>query len=167
MVLVLEALADRSNIYRDLKPENVMLDSQGYLKLVDFGIAKKLQEGKPQTFTVIGTPHYMAPEILTGRGYSLEVDIWSLGVMQYEFVCGYLPFADDLDDPTEVCQAVLRSPLKFPSRYKDQEGRACMEGMLCRHPKKRLGGGINGYDGLKAAPYFMVGHERAADRGSS
>jgi cGMP-dependent protein kinase len=167
LVLVLEALADRNIVYRDLKPENVMLDAQGYIKLVDFGISKKLLAGRPQTFTVIGTPHYMAPEILTGRGYSLQVDIWSLGIMLYEFVCGFLPFADDLDDPTEVCQAVLRSPLRFPARYRDQEGRACIEGMLCRHPNRRLGGGISGCEALKNAPFFTAGHEPSADRGSS
>merc|ERR1712087_774565 len=80
LILILEALSDRRIMYRDLKPENVMLDAQGYLKLVDFGIAKKLEEGKGQTFSVIGTPHYMAPEVLSGRGYGMEVDIWSLGV---------------------------------------------------------------------------------------
>jgi cGMP-dependent protein kinase len=163
LVLVLEALADRNIVFRDLKPENVMLDSQGYLKLVDFGISKKLSEGKFYTFTVIGTPHYMAPEILTGKGYGVEVDIWSLGVILFEFVCGFLPFADDLDDPTGICQAVLRSRLKFPSRFRDVEGRACIEGLLCRQPKKRLGCGISGYEALKAAPYFMAGHEPGKD----
>jgi cGMP-dependent protein kinase len=158
LVLVLEELAGRNIVYRDLKPENVMLDAQGYLKLVDFGIAKKLTEGKNQTFTVIGTPHYMAPEVLGGRGYGVEVDIWSLGVLLYEFVCGYLPFADDLDNPTEVCQAVLKATLQFPSRYRDVPGKTLMTGMLRRQPRKRQGAGINGYDDLKSAEFFMAGH---------
>jgi len=158
LVLVLEELAGRNIVYRDLKPENVMLDQQGYLKLVDFGIAKKLTEGKNQTFTVIGTPHYMAPEVWQGRGYGVEVDIWSLGVLLYEFVCGYLPFADDLDNPTEVCQAVLKASLAFPSRYRDQAGKALMTGMLRRQPRKRQGAGINGYEDLKSAEFFKAGH---------
>jgi len=158
LVLVLEELAGRYIVYRDLKPENVMLDAQGYLKLVDFGIAKKLVEGKNQTFTVIGTPHYMAPEVLQGRGYGVEVDIWSLGVLLYEFVCGYLPFADDLDNPTEVCQAVLKATLQFPSRYRDMPGKTLMTGMLRRQPRKRQGAGINGYEDLKNAEFFLSGH---------
>eukprot|EP00427_Karlodinium_veneficum_P012096 CAMPEP_0169064772 /NCGR_PEP_ID=MMETSP1015-20121227/2026_1 /TAXON_ID=342587 /ORGANISM="Karlodinium micrum, Strain CCMP2283" /LENGTH=846 /DNA_ID=CAMNT_0009123257 /DNA_START=238 /DNA_END=2778 /DNA_ORIENTATION=+ len=159
LVLVLEETSDRNIVYRDLKPENVMLDAQGYLKLIDFGIAKKLEEGKPKTFTMIGTPHYMAPEVMRGHGYSTEIDVWSLGVMLFEFVCGYLPFADDLDEPTEVCTAVLKDPLSFPSGYKDKNGRDLMVAMLCRQPKKRIGSGINGYDEIKNHEFFKVGHE--------
>jgi cGMP-dependent protein kinase len=159
LVLVLEETSDRNIVYRDLKPENVMLDAQGYLKLIDFGIAKKLKEGQPKTFTMIGTPHYMAPEVMRGHGYSTEIDVWSLGVMLFEFVCGYLPFADDLDEPTEVCTAVLKDPLNFPSGYRDKHGRELQVGMLTRQPKKRIGSGINGYDDIKNHEFFKVGHE--------
>jgi len=156
LVIVLEELSDRNVVYRDLKPENVMLDQQGYLKLIDFGIAKKLEEGRSKTFTMIGTPHYMAPEVMRGHGYGTEVDLWSLGVMLYEFVCGYLPFADDLDDPTEVCTAVLKDQLSFPSRYRDDNGRTLMQGLLCRQPKKRLGAGIDGFEDVKNAEFFRL-----------
>jgi len=155
-VLVLEELADRNIVYRDLKPENVMLDNQGYVKLIDFGIAKKLDKSKSKTFTMIGTPHYMAPDIIKGHGYGTEVDIWSLGVMIYEFVCGNLPFADDLDDPMEICSAVLRENLTFPSHYRDRLGESLIRGLLCRQPKKRLGLGIDGFEDIKKHDYFVV-----------
>lgn len=158
LVIVLEELSDRNIVYRDLKPENVMLDQQGYLKLIDFGIARKLEEGKSRTFTMIGTPHYMAPEVMRGHGYGTEVDLWSMGVMVFEFVCGYLPFADELDDPTEVCTAVLKDPLTFPARFKDVHGKTLIQGLLCRQPKKRLGAGINGWEDVKNADYFKQGH---------
>merc|ERR1719502_57616 len=74
LALVLEELCERNICYRDLKPENVMLDAQGYLKLIDFGIAKKLTEQHGKTYTVIGTPHYMAPEVVKGKGYGLSAD---------------------------------------------------------------------------------------------
>jgi len=163
LVIVLEELSDRNIVYRDLKPENVMLDQQGYLKLIDFGIAKKLEEGKARTFTMIGTPHYMAPEVMRGHGYGTEVDLWSLGVMLFEFVCGYLPFADELDDPTEVCTAVLKDPLQFPPRYKDQHGQAIMRGLLCRPPKKRLGTGIQGYEDVKNSEYFKIDNKSGSN----
>jgi len=156
LVIVLEELGDRNIVYRDLKPENVMLDQQGYLKLIDFGIAKKLEDGKSRTFTMIGTPHYMAPEVMRGQGYSTEVDLWSLGVMLFEFVCGYLPFADELDDPTEVCTAVLKDPLAFPQRYRDAPGKLLMQRLLCRQPKKRLGAGIQGFEDIRNAEFFQV-----------
>jgi len=154
LLIVLEELADKGIVYRDLKPENVMLDAQGYLKLIDFGIAKKLDEGKSRTFTMIGTPHYMAPEVMRGHGYGTEVDLWSLGVILFEFVIGYLPFADELEDPTEVCTAVLKEQVSFPSRYRDQPARDLMLGLLHKQPKKRLGSGIDGFEEVKNYEFF-------------
>lgn len=95
MILAIEYLHAQNVIYRDIKPENIMIDetvittqfflsfifSQGCLKLIDMGTAKILKgnKGGGKTFTIIGTPHYMAPEIVTGKGYSFLVDLWSIG----------------------------------------------------------------------------------------
>jgi cGMP-dependent protein kinase len=69
------------------------LNLKGFMKLIDMGTAKFLKGKGGKTFTIIGTPHYMAPEIITGRGYSYNVDLWSIGVCLYEFLCGDVPFA--------------------------------------------------------------------------
>jgi cGMP-dependent protein kinase len=100
LVLSIEYLHLKNIIYRDLKPENVMVENDGHLKLIDMGTAKKLTSNKGfRTFTMIGTPHYMAPEVMQGKGYSFAADIWSLGVVMYEFLCGELPFANKLEEP--------------------------------------------------------------------
>lgn len=78
---------------------------KGYLKLIDFGTAKEIVD---RTSTIIGTPHYMAPEVVLGEGYNLIVDIWSIAVILYEFVCGCLPFGDDADDPLDVYTAIVK-----------------------------------------------------------
>ena len=78
-----------------------MVDSKGYIKLIDMGTAKLLNKNNLRTFTMLGTPHYLAPEVLTGKGYSLSVDFWSIGIITYELLCGYFPFGDDSDDPFE------------------------------------------------------------------
>mmetsp|Transcript_3097 Transcript_3097/g.7206 ORF Transcript_3097/g.7206 Transcript_3097/m.7206 type:complete len:348 (-) Transcript_3097:39-1082(-) len=156
LVIAIEALWDRNIVYRDLKPENVMLDAQGYLKIIDFGISKKLKDTESRTFTTVGTPHYMAPEVMRGRGYGIEVDLWSLGIMLFEFVCGYLPFADDLDEPAEVCAAVLNNRLFFPRAYRDASGRELITGLLSRQPECRVGAGSNGCADVKAAPFFCM-----------
>ncbi|CAE7522504.1 egl-4 [Symbiodinium sp. KB8] len=162
LVIVLEELSEQRIVYRDLKPENVMLDSQGYLKLIDFGIAKKMAEGETRTFTMIGTPHYMAPEVMRGHGYGTEADLWSLGIMLFEFVCGYLPYADELDDPTEVCTSVLKDPLVFPQRFKDAAARTLIQGLLNRQQKKRLGVGFRSWEDIKSADFFTLGHDEVS-----
>ena len=116
IVLMLEHLHERNILYRDLKPENLMLDIDGYPKLIDFGVSKIL-EGK--TATIIGTPHYMAPEIICGNSYGLAIDYWSLGILLYEFFTGVVPFGNSLDNPFMVYEAILKRNLSFPQRIQN------------------------------------------------
>mmetsp|Transcript_29498 Transcript_29498/g.68003 ORF Transcript_29498/g.68003 Transcript_29498/m.68003 type:complete len:549 (+) Transcript_29498:148-1794(+) len=151
LTLALEALHHRRILYRDLKPENILLDAQGYLKIIDFGVAMKM-ETKHRTFTVIGTPHYMAPEIIKGRGYGLLVDIWAMGVILYEMVCGFLPFGNEVEIPQDVFKAIMQSTLKFSDSYADQAGKALIKALLHPNTKERLG--VGGYHELKQDPWF-------------
>lgn len=111
MVYVLEHLHDRDIIYRDIKPENIMIDEDGYPKLIDFGTAK-IVIGR--TYTIVGTPHYMAPELITGKGYNISVDFWSLGCMLYEFICGGVPFGDDEEEPYNIYKSILEGKIIYP-----------------------------------------------------
>lgn len=92
MILAMEYLHKQRIVYRDIKPENIMIDHTGKLHLIDMGTAKVLgaKSGIKRTFTIIGTPHYMAPEILKGKGYGLMVDLWSIGNYNIEARCGAL-----------------------------------------------------------------------------
>lgn len=78
--------------YRDLKPENILIDAEGHLKLVDFGFAKKIQN--QETYTLCGTPEYLAPEVIRNTGHGCAVDWWALGILIYEFLVGQPPFWD-------------------------------------------------------------------------
>jgi cGMP-dependent protein kinase len=100
MINILEKLHTLHIIYRDVKPENFIVMESGYIKLIDMGTAKVLKSRASKTYTVVGTPHYMSPEILKGKGYTFSTDLWSLGVCFYEFMCGEVPFAGgEEDDP--------------------------------------------------------------------
>jgi cGMP-dependent protein kinase len=134
ILMILEHLEEREIIYRDLKPENIMIDSDGYLKLIDFGTAKFI---KGRTYTIIGTPHYMAPEVIKGIGYTYSADLWSLGIMIYEFVCGSVPFGSDEDDPILIYQRVIEKNLKYPSYIGSQRSKQIIEKLLDTNPSKR------------------------------
>jgi cGMP-dependent protein kinase len=140
MILALEQLHNKSIVYRDLKPENVMIDEKGQLLLIDMGTAKVLnnsKKGLARTYTILGTPHYMAPEILKGKGYDFAVDIWSLGICMYEFMCGLVPFGEECDDPYEVYQLISSQSLSYPNYFKDKKNklaRNLIEQLLNRKP---------------------------------
>jgi cGMP-dependent protein kinase len=136
LLLAIEYLHNRKFIYRDLKPENVMvLNKNGYIKLIDFGTAKKITD---RTSTIIGTPHYMAPEVVLGEGYSFQVDCWSIAICMYEFMCGGVPFGENADDPMEVYLSVVNTKLTFPSFCKDRDFKNLMTHMLNKNQVKRL-----------------------------
>lgn len=102
-MVCVEYLHSKNIVYRDLKPENAVVSEDGYLHMIDLGTAKFLdKESGYRTFTIIGTPHYMAPEIIEGKGYGFSSDIWSLGIIFYEMVCGNLPFGEEMDDPYDI-----------------------------------------------------------------
>jgi serine/threonine protein kinase len=137
-------------MYRDLKPENVLLDSRGCAKLADFGCCKKALS----TSTIIGTPEYMAPEVIKGHGYSCSCDWWSLGVMLFEFVVGPLPFADAGEEQTEIFKAILEAPIVIPKYITDPTAHAAINGFMQRRIDRRLGGSLRDAKEIKEHPYF-------------
>ena len=104
LMLAVEYLHERKFIYRDIKPENVMILENGYIKLIDFGTAKAITD---KTTTIIGTPHYMAPEVILGDGYSFQVDFWSIAICIYEFICGAVPFGETAEEPMDVYLSII------------------------------------------------------------
>lgn len=138
--LMFEYLHSKNIIYRDLKPENILIDKTGYLKLTDFGFAK-VCEGR--TYTLCGTPEYLAPEILLNKGHGKPVDWWTFGVLVYEMNAGIDPFNDE--DPMLIYQKILKGKVKFPSSF-NPNAKSLVKHLLEADLSKRYGnlkGGVN------------------------
>ena len=104
IMLAVQYLHERKFIYRDIKPENIMVLGNGFIKLIDFGTAKEITD---RTKTIIGTPHYMAPEVILGEGYTFKVDFWSIGICMYEFMCGGVPFGENHEEAMDVYISII------------------------------------------------------------
>lgn len=121
---MIEYLHSYNIAYRDLKLENILIDWNGRLKLTDFGFAKIVPW---RSFTLCGTPEYMAPEIILNKGHGIFVDWWSFGVLIYEFLAGFDPFG--ADSPMDIYQNILNRKIKF-GKFFDRKGRSLIKHLL-------------------------------------
>ena len=160
VVLAFKYMHDRSIAYRDLKPENLLLDSRGYIKVVDLGFAKRIpymQGAKrmEKTFTLCGTPEYLAPEIVMSKGYDKSVDIWALGVLLYELYTNKTPFQADYT--TKIFQNIVMAgkTLAFPPRM-DPHHVSIIRKMLQMNPAFRVGNLAGGIGDIMKEPFFSA-----------
>lgn len=148
VVSIFEYLQSKDIVYRDLKPENIMISSDGYLKLIDFGFAKVVTK---RTYTICGTPEYIAPEILLNQGHGKPVDWWTLGILLYEMLAGYPPFQDD--DPMNIYRKIINTKPKYPDGF-DSKLKSLVKHLLRRELSKRYGNLKNGAEDVKGHRFF-------------
>ena len=166
LILSIESIHKLDCIHRDIKPDNILIDKNGHIKLSDFGLAKiseKIFENKQESteneikshrknFSCVGTAYYVAPEVLKKKGYGPEVDWWSVGVIFFEMLVGYAPFCSK--ETSEVCYKVLnwKKFLKIPSKKKISNDAQDLIYKLINNSNERLG--LNGADEIKNHPFF-------------
>ncbi|CAF3759904.1 unnamed protein product [Rotaria sp. Silwood1] len=122
--------------------------TDGYLKLTDFGLAKVVHD---RTFTLCGTPEYLAPEIIMGKGYNKSIDYWALGILIYDLVAGFSPFQDE--DPMKIYTNILRGTFNLPEHFSSDLIDLIHKLLHC-HPAKRYGNLRNGVNDIKNHPWF-------------
>jgi cGMP-dependent protein kinase len=153
-------LHQRGIAYRDLKPENLLVDAQGYIKLCDFGFSTPIPftrhdgEVLDKSFTLCGTPEYLAPELVLGKGHTTAVDYWALGVLIYELLVGGTPFEDE--QQPKILENIVSSQrnLQFPKGL-DPHAKSLIRKLLHANPTLRLGALKGGVEDIKCHRFFV------------
>mmetsp|Transcript_58878 Transcript_58878/g.131692 ORF Transcript_58878/g.131692 Transcript_58878/m.131692 type:complete len:882 (-) Transcript_58878:72-2717(-) len=148
VVLGMEHLHERYVCYRDLKPENLLLSSSGYLKITDFGLSKFVMG---YTYTTCGTPEYFAPELLATCGYNLSVDWWSVGILLFELMVGQTPFV--ADDP-HVMFRKIKNGVKGPLSHQSGSWTLLVKGLCCLEPTERMPMRSGGIKNIENALFY-------------
>ncbi|RLU17578.1 hypothetical protein DMN91_009814 [Ooceraea biroi] len=151
VVLGLQYLHENRIIYRDLKLDNLLLDTEGYVKIADFGLCKEGMGYGDRTGTFCGTPEFLAPEVLTETSYTRAVDWWGLGVLIFEMLVGESPFPGD--DEEEVFDSIVNDEVRYP-RFLSLEAIAIMRRLLRKNPDRRLGSSERDAEDVKKQAFF-------------
>jgi len=152
ILLPIEYLHSLSIIYRDLKPENLLLDVEGHVKVTDFGLSKEGIQDNISAKTMCGTPEYLAPEILDKKGHGRSVDWYSLGALIYEMLTGLPPYYTK--DRDELFKRIRRGDLQYPS-YVSEPAVSLLKALLYKDPDRRLGGGDTDGEEVKTHSFWQ------------
>ncbi|XP_017879768.1 cAMP-dependent protein kinase catalytic subunit beta-like [Ceratina calcarata] len=150
VALALEYLHHCNLVYRDLKPENILIQHTGYIRVTDFGFCKMI-DGR--TWTLCGTPEYLAPEVILSKGYGKAVDWWSFGVLIYEMNAGYPPFYSR--DPMRIYEKIVAGKYKFAHHF-GEELRDILKNILQVDLTRRYGNLKNGIMDIKGHKWFQT-----------